>query len=60
MKSNRFNKINYQLLFLFLLCGQSAAGIELEEDDVSVFHRVVPALLTVLAGSLKIKSNLIF
>jgi hypothetical protein len=47
-------------MFLFLLCCQSAPGIELEEDDVSVFHRVVPALLTVLAGSLKIKSNLIF
>jgi hypothetical protein len=48
------------LLFLFLLCGQSATSVELEEDYVSVFHSVVPALLTVLAGSLKIKSNLIF
>jgi hypothetical protein len=43
---------------LLLGGGQSGSGVELEEDDVAVVHGVVPALLTVLAGSLQKWQNI--
>ena len=45
------------VVLLFLSCGESCAGVELEEDDVSVVHDVVPTLLTVFSGGLKEKHN---
>lgn len=39
---------------LFLFGGRkSGSGVEFEEDDVAVVDGVVPALLTIFAGSLK-------
>ena len=38
-----------------LACSQTSSSIELEENDVSIFHDVSLSLLSVLASSLRVK-----
>ena len=51
----RVNKIMHskEVSFCSLLFGsQASSSVELEENDVSVFHNVIPPLLPVFSSSL--------